>query len=79
MLKFENNHIITGYIKQLLKDFNLPKCKVYVEGATDTHLLESKLVNGTGSSSADFPVTFTYIKDDRLQVYTNTAQSEGLA
>lgn len=28
---FKNTHIITGYIKELLKDFNLPMAKVYNE------------------------------------------------
>jgi hypothetical protein len=32
MLRFNNNNIITGEIKQLLKEFNLPTCKVYKEG-----------------------------------------------
>ena len=28
---FNNKNIITSYIKELLKDFNLPTCPVYVE------------------------------------------------
>ena len=31
MIKFNDNNIYVGYIKQLLKDFNLPRCQVYKE------------------------------------------------
>ena len=31
MFKFNNDHIFTGYLKQLLASFHLPKCKVYTK------------------------------------------------
>lgn len=29
MIKFNDRNIFTGYVKTLLKDFNLPTCKVF--------------------------------------------------
>lgn len=34
MVKFNSNHLVVGEIKQFLKDFNLPKIKVWKEGIT---------------------------------------------
>ena len=35
MLKFDNTHIFTSYLKQLLSDYNLPTCKVYTKEFSD--------------------------------------------
>lgn len=35
MFKFDNTHIFTGYLKQLLSSVNLPMCKVYTKEFAD--------------------------------------------
>jgi len=37
MLKYNNTHIVTGYIKQLLATFNLPKFRVYTKEHQQYH------------------------------------------
>lgn len=57
MLNFDNDNIITGYIKQLLAEVNLPSYRVYtaLEESNPKYII----------SNVD------YIKDDLVQRYTN--------
>ena len=35
MFKFDNTHIFTGYLKQLLSSINLPTCRIYTKEFAD--------------------------------------------
>ena len=53
MLKFNDNNIYVGYIKQLLKSFNLPRCQIYNEekssyyGDNTLYIKENALYRGS--------------------------------
>lgn len=56
MYKFNNDSIVTGYIKQLLHTFNLPRCKIFKS--------ESDLLNTYPAGAAAFGIIKKY-KDNR--------------
>ena len=81
MLKYNNTHIFTGYLKQLLSKVNIPTCRIYTRefakyletnGVEDPRVLESF----DSISSTRASVRFNYIKDNGIYnyfwKYTNT-------
>lgn len=76
MFKFNNNHIFTGHIKQLLASFNLPTCKVYAkrhrlykqEHGTESPEIIRSIVKDDGTNET-LTRYFPYIKDGEIQDY----------
>lgn len=80
MFKFNNNHLITGYIKQLLHDFNLPLYRIYTEEnqryfdehGTEINIIESVLATTDNDKDIVYPAHVRYvpyIKDGKIQIY----------
>lgn len=66
MFKFNSDHILTGYIKQMLHSFNLPKIRVYVEGEP---IVKTLVYNKLDPSSNDVLMYAPYIKNGRIEEY----------
>ena len=83
MKKFNTSDIFTGYLKQLLKTFNLPKLKVYTKEHQDYYekyrieradILNTitEAINAEGEPYFPNDTHYVpYIKDGKIQEYIN--------
>lgn len=77
MLKFNNDHIFTGYLKQVLASFNLPKFRIYTKENADYYAkygVEKNIVETVTRTPSGYPEQLRYvpyIKNDQIQEYVD--------
>ena len=80
MFKFNSEHILTGYIKQLLASFNLPKYRVYTrknaeyfKNHKEEHfIVESKLPEKDSTNFPEHLRIVPYIRNGEIQICTDS-------
>lgn len=80
MIKFNENNILTGYIKQIIESFNLPTCKIYKENSVyvDKELyLKDDYICQYDEETKEFKQLLPYLFNKLYKNYTTKAKHTG--